>query len=100
MNFKIWKYSLSAHLKGGHLRDEIIIPMPYEAQLLDAAFIEREPFIWALHLVEHEKTLIDRSFRVIVTGEEMNLHYLWKYFRTLQSGADLQLVYHLFYYHG
>lgn len=100
MNLKIWKYNLTERARnlGNSFKLEIPIEMPHEAQLLDAGILNRDLYIWAMHEIHMEKTLVERKFFVAMTNEELDLHYLWKYFRTVRD-PDVSLTYHLFHYH-
>jgi hypothetical protein len=91
---KIHKYWLQP-LEGN--RDLVIeIDMPYEAQLLDVGFTGPHPVIWAMFDVENEKRLVRRRFHVVMTGEEYNLPYNVKFFRTLQH-PRLDMIFHIFH---
>lgn len=99
MNIKVQAYNLSeiCRKSGRGFQREIVVPMVYEAHLLDADYEGKDIVVWANHLVEHEKTLVKRRFRIIVPNVPYHLHYLWKYFKTLRS-PTLRNVYHLFHY--
>lgn len=94
MNIRIQQYQLLP--TKGTFQGPVVVEMPFEAELLDATFLNGEPTIWAKHHLEHEKTLTERVFHVFVTGEAIEVHHKVKYFRTIQH-PHVPLLWHIFY---
>lgn len=69
------------------ITDFFSIEMPSEAQILTAQFKEGVPSIWAL--VDTEKNLEIRHFRVIGTGNPVTSDKKLKYIDTIQNTVKI-----------
>jgi len=83
----IWKYPVL-------IMDEIWVYMPMGAEILDVQEQQGNICLWAL--VDTDKPLVKRKFRVFGTGKPVDLDYdelTWEFIATVQNK---HVVWHIF----